>query len=268
MSAPTPATGACPIACNRPTIDLHPDLGLLMSTSGSTGNPKLVRLATANLRTERVVDRQGFQHLTDADVGITSLPLYYSFGLSILHSHLVVGGSVVVTDTSVVDPCFRRLLLEHDVTNLAGVPHVRSARPSRARAGRSPALRFLAQAGGKMARAWRPRGRPSPTLARRLVLDVRPDRGRLHAWRSSRPTPSIPPEGFRSISSRWHARDRRSRRRRDRRDRLHRPERDARCATERADLALGACRPPHRATSVASTRRPDSSTSSVVWHDA
>ena len=133
----------------RPHV-LHPDLGLLVSTSGSTGNPKLVRLSIDNL-VANATSIAGFQRLGIDDVGITSLPLRYSFGLSILQSHLIAGGGVVVTSTSVVDPCFRRLLLEHGVTNLAGVPHtydlLDQAGPEQVKV---PTLRFMAQAGGKM----------------------------------------------------------------------------------------------------------------------
>jgi acyl-CoA synthetase (AMP-forming)/AMP-acid ligase II len=130
---------------------LHDDLALLMSTSGSTGNPKLVRLSAENLvaNATSIVE---FQRLGADDVGITSLPLRYSFGLSILHSHLVAGASLVVTDTSVVDPCFRRLLVDRGVTNLAGVPHtydmLNRVGPDHVRV---PSLRLLAQAGGRMA---------------------------------------------------------------------------------------------------------------------
>ena len=44
--------------------------------------------------------------LTPADRAITTLPLHYCYGLSVLHSHLVAGASVVLTDLSVVDECF------------------------------------------------------------------------------------------------------------------------------------------------------------------
>lgn len=134
-----------------PRPELHPDLALLMSTSGSTGSPKLVRLSHDNLvANARSIGE--FQQLTPADRGITSLPLHYSFGLSVLHSHLLAGGDVVVTDLSVVDRCFAAALLRHGVTNVAGVPHtyelLEQVGPERLRV---PSLRFLAHAGGRMA---------------------------------------------------------------------------------------------------------------------
>ena len=131
-------------------VDLHPDLALLMSTSGSTGSPKLVRLSAANLlaNATSIVE---FQRLTDADRAVTTLPLHYSFGLSVLHSHLVAGAGVVVTDRSVVEPEVAAALRDHGITNVAGVPHtyelLEQAGPERLRV---DTLRFLAQAGGRM----------------------------------------------------------------------------------------------------------------------
>jgi acyl-CoA synthetase (AMP-forming)/AMP-acid ligase II len=134
-----------------PAADLHPDLALLMSTSGSTGSPKLVRLSHENLvANARSIGE--LQQLTSSDRAITTLPLHYSFGLSILHSHLLAGGSVVVSDASVVDRCFAAALRDHAVTNVAGVPHtyemLESVGPERVHV---PSLRFLAHAGGRMA---------------------------------------------------------------------------------------------------------------------
>ena len=93
-----------------------------------------------------------YLELTPDDRGITSLPLHYCYGLSVLHSHLAVGAAVVLTDASVVDPCFTEALRAHGVTNVAGVPHtfelLERAGPERLHV---PTLRFITQAGGRMA---------------------------------------------------------------------------------------------------------------------
>lgn len=131
--------------------NLHPDLALLLSTSGSTGASKLVRLSHANL-VSNASAIAGFLALTVDDRSITSLPLHYCYGLSVLHSHLAVGASVVVSPASVVDPCFRDAMTLHGVTNLAGVPHTYELLE---RTGFDPAdhpyLRLMTQAGGRMA---------------------------------------------------------------------------------------------------------------------
>lgn len=100
---------------------LHPDLRVLLSTSGSTGSPKFVRLSTANL-TINANDIIAALGIAAADRAITSLPLHYSFGLSILHTHLRAGASVVVTDRVVSDSAFWSLLGESKCTSFAGVP--------------------------------------------------------------------------------------------------------------------------------------------------
>ena len=112
------------IAVHRagPRHVLHPDLALLMSTSGSTGSPRLVRLSHENLRSNAIAIAASLA-VRPTDRAITSLPIHYCYGLSVIHSHLAVGASVVVTDRSVADPCFWDLARGAGVTTLAGVPH-------------------------------------------------------------------------------------------------------------------------------------------------
>lgn len=133
--------------------DLHPDLALLLSTSGSTGGPKLVRLSHRNL-VANATSIAEMLRLGQHDRGITSLPLHYCYGLSVLHSHLLAGAAMVLVDASVVDPCFQLAMRTHGVTNLAGVPHTYELL-ERAGADRVavPSLRLLTQAGGRMAPA-------------------------------------------------------------------------------------------------------------------
>ncbi|WP_067433889.1 AMP-binding protein [Nocardioides jensenii] len=132
------------------THHLHPDLGLLLSTSGSTGSPKLVRLSQDNL-TSNAASIADYLGLTDADCGITSLPLHYCYGLSVLHSHLSVGAAVALTETSVVDHCFWELFERAGVTGLSGVPHTFDLLDHTGFADRTlPRLRYVTQAGGKL----------------------------------------------------------------------------------------------------------------------
>jgi len=131
--------------------EVHPDLALLLSTSGSTGSPKLVRLSHRNLAANAAAIAD-YLALTRDDRAITSLPLHYCYGLSVLHSHIVVGASVVLTNASVVDPCFRRSLEGHNVTNFACVPHTfELLERSRFDELTLPHLRLLTAAGGRMA---------------------------------------------------------------------------------------------------------------------
>ncbi len=143
--------------------DLHPDLALLLSTSGSTGSPKLVRLSEVNLVANAAAIADSL-HLTPGDRAITSLPLHYCYGLSVVHSHLMTGATVVLTDASVVDECFWRLARKAGATSLAGVPYTFELLERSGFTDRAPAtLRYVTQAGGRMApervRAWADLGR-------------------------------------------------------------------------------------------------------------
>ncbi|MFJ2755622.1 non-ribosomal peptide synthetase [Nocardioides sp. NPDC087217] len=130
--------------------DLHPDLALLLSTSGSTGSPKLVRLSRDNL-TANAASIAAYLGLTSADRAMSSLPLHYCYGLSVLNSHLSVGAAVILTDLSVADECFWDVAARHGATSFAGVPYTFDLLDTSGFADRSlPSLRYITQAGGKM----------------------------------------------------------------------------------------------------------------------
>jgi acyl-CoA synthetase (AMP-forming)/AMP-acid ligase II len=130
---------------------LHPDLALLLSTSGSTGSPKLVRLSYDNLRAnaESIATYLGIE---DTDRAATTLPLHYCYGLSVLNSHLVRGAGLILTDLSVADTCFWELFRSAGGTSFAGVPYTFTLL---GRVGfdamRLPQLRYVTQAGGRLA---------------------------------------------------------------------------------------------------------------------
>ncbi len=143
--------GAPEVLDDVPRHDLHPDLALLMSTSGTTGSPKLVRLSHENLQSNAEAVAASLA-LTRDDVGVTTLPLSYCYGLSVLHSHLAVGASVLLTPLSVVDPCFWTAVRAAGVTSLPGVPYTFDLLD---RVGPQaldvPSLRLVTQAGGRLA---------------------------------------------------------------------------------------------------------------------
>ena len=147
--------------------DLHPDLALLLSTSGSTGSPRLVRLSRSNLvsNADAIVDAL---KITAADRAITSLPLFYCFGLSVLHAQLRAGGSVVLRHRSVTDPDFPDQVARHKVTLLAATPHLIDVFDVQGLLDRELShLRLIAQAGGAL----------PPDRVREVAA-----RGRAHGW--------------------------------------------------------------------------------------
>jgi len=130
--------------------ELHRDLALLLSTSGSTGAPKLVRLSRRNLASNAAAIAS-YLRLDAGDCAVTSLPLHYCYGLSVLTSHLAVGATVALSDLSVVDPCFWALCRDAGVTTIAGVPHTFELLDRiRFDGTEAPMLRRLTQAGGRM----------------------------------------------------------------------------------------------------------------------
>jgi len=145
------ASGA-PLREVRPGTDhnLHPDLAVLLSTSGSTGSPKLVRLSLANV-VANARSIASYLGIRDDDRAITSLPLHYCYGLSVLTSHLVSGAAVVLTELSVADACFWKLVEESRATSFAGVPYTFDLLDASGfRQRMIPSLRYVTQAGGRM----------------------------------------------------------------------------------------------------------------------
>ena len=128
--------------------ELHPVLGLLLSTSGSTGSPRLVRLSRSALQANAaaIVSYLG---LSAQERAITSLPMHYSYGLSVINSHLLVGATLVLNTDSVFSREFLQRLREQHVTSLAGVPYLYQMLYRTAFFKQElPALRTLTQAGG------------------------------------------------------------------------------------------------------------------------
>lgn len=129
---------------------LHPDLCVLLSTSGTTGSPKLVRLSRDNIAANAAAIA-AYLGLTSAERAITSLPLYYSYGMSVLHSHLHVGATVLLTNKSVAEPEFWTFFADEQATSLSGVPFTFDLLERIGFRSRNyPALRYLAQAGGRL----------------------------------------------------------------------------------------------------------------------
>lgn len=131
--------------------ELHPELALLLSTSGSTGSPKLVRLSAESVQANAAAIAE-YLHLRPSDTAATTLPLSYCYGMSVVNSHLLVGASLALTDFSVVDPCFWELVRTENVTSFAAVPYTFDLLE---RVGFEhmdlPSLRYITQAGGRLA---------------------------------------------------------------------------------------------------------------------
>lgn len=130
---------------------MHPDLALLLSTSGTTGAAKLVRLSADNLEANaRAIS--AYLNLSPADRAITALPFHYSYGMSVVHTHLRAHAGLVLTTASLVDDEFWVEARGHSVTSLALVPTQFELldKLGFCRARHLPTLRYVTQAGGKL----------------------------------------------------------------------------------------------------------------------
>jgi acyl-CoA synthetase (AMP-forming)/AMP-acid ligase II len=140
------ATGLTP-------FPLHDDLALLMTTSGSTGSPKLVRLSQRNLESN-ATSIANYLAIDAHERGLVSLPLNYVYGLSIVNSHLKAGATLLLTGASVMQREFWQFVRDERANSLAGVPYTwEMLKKLRFMRMDLPDMRTLTQAGGKLAPA-------------------------------------------------------------------------------------------------------------------
>ena len=135
---------------STPDVLPHPDLGLLLATSGSTGSPKLVRLSRHAIESNTSAIVRALRIGPEA-VAVSSLPFFYSYGMSVLNSHLSIGAAVLLESGGLLHRPFWTAVAEHGVTSLAGVPYqYEMLRRLRFDPAAYPALRTLTQAGGRL----------------------------------------------------------------------------------------------------------------------
>lgn len=147
--SPVPAYRAWTRTRSSPR-SIHPDLAMLLPTSGSTGSPKLVRLTLANLEANALAIAQVLE-LGPGERAAGSLPLHYSYGLSVLNSHLVAGGSLLLTPHSFLRREFWAEVDAAACTSFAGVPYMyETLHRLRWDPGAHRSLRALTQAGGAL----------------------------------------------------------------------------------------------------------------------
>ena len=129
---------------------LYDDLCLMLTTSGSTGSPKFVRQSYANVKdnAKSIVE---YLELDETERPITTLPMNYTYGLSIITSHFFVGATLLVTDKGLMQKEFWSFFKSQEATSFGGVPYTYEML-DRLRFWRMelPSLRTMTQAGGKL----------------------------------------------------------------------------------------------------------------------
>lgn len=132
------------------TYPLYDNLALLLTTSGSTGSPKFVRQSYINIEanTKSIVE---YLNLDATERPITTLPMNYTYGLSIINSHLAVGATLLLTEKSLLQKEFWRFFKEEKATSFGGVPYTYEMLDKlRFMRMDLPSLRTMTQAGGKL----------------------------------------------------------------------------------------------------------------------
>lgn len=136
------------LATGNPPVPVHPDLALLLPTSGTTGSPKLVRHSLRNIEANADNVRRMFA-LTGKEKAMAILPMHYTMGLSVITSHLLAGATLLLSGRSLLDRGFWAMLKE--ATSFTGVPYsyellmkMRFTRMD------LPKLEVITQGGGKL----------------------------------------------------------------------------------------------------------------------
>lgn len=144
------AYGFSLISYNRDAQEIHHDIALLLTTSGSTGSPKLVKLTCGNLLSNAQSIAE-YLAITSEERPITSLPMYYSYGLSVINSHLIKGATILMTDKAVIQKEFWNFAKTYRATSIAGVPYTyEMLRRLHFFRMDLPDLKTMTQAGGKL----------------------------------------------------------------------------------------------------------------------
>ncbi|MBO6133033.1 MAG: AMP-binding protein [Lachnospiraceae bacterium] len=129
---------------------LNESLALLLTTSGSTGSPKLVRQSYKNIasNTESIIEYLGIK---EDERAITTLPMNYTYGLSIINTHLYAGATILVTEKGLMQKEFWDFFEREGATSFGGVPYTyEMLNKLKVTRMKLPSLRYMTQAGGKL----------------------------------------------------------------------------------------------------------------------
>ncbi|HQV50140.1 MAG TPA: class I adenylate-forming enzyme family protein [Dokdonella sp.] len=164
-------------------------LAMILYTSGTTGAPKGVMLSHANLAAN-VDSIIGYLELNKDDSIVTVLPFYYSYGQSVLHTHLASGAYLVIEQNLVFPHLMVETLAREKVSGFSGVPSTFLLLLNRVPLADYDlsSLRYLTQAGGAMAPAVAQRLHEAIPQARLFIMYGQTEATARLAW--------LPPERF------------------------------------------------------------------------
>jgi long-chain acyl-CoA synthetase len=129
---------------------LFSELALLLTTSGSTGSPKLVRQSYRNIDSNAAAIVK-YLEIDQTERPITTLPMNYTYGLSIINSHLLAGATLLLTSKTLMEKEFWQFFREQEATSFGGVPYTYEMLKKLHFFRMSlPSLATMTQAGGKL----------------------------------------------------------------------------------------------------------------------
>lgn len=133
-----------------PDTELYDELGLLLTTSGSTGSPKFVRQSYKNISSNAASIAE-YLALDESERPVTMLPMNYTYGLSIINSHLLVGATILVTEYTLMQKEFWKFVKQEKATSFSGVPYTYEMLDKlKFFRMELPCLKSMTQAGGKL----------------------------------------------------------------------------------------------------------------------
>ena len=130
--------------------EINSELALCLTTSGSTGSPKFVRLSAQNVlaNAESIAE---YLEIDENERPVTVLPSYYSYGVSVINSHLIKGATILLTEGTIAQREFWNFMKEQKATSIAGVPYTyEMLKMLRFMRMDLPYLKTMTQAGGKL----------------------------------------------------------------------------------------------------------------------
>ena len=131
------------------------DIATIIYTSGTTGNPKGITLTHKNLATNIYAVINSLS-IASNDVFLCVLPFFYSFGNSVLHTHLVSGSTLVLLNSVMYPSDILKSIEANRCTGFAGVPslYISLLKKTKFNQFDLTSLRYMTQAGGPLSRAF------------------------------------------------------------------------------------------------------------------
>ncbi|MCM1236119.1 MAG: AMP-binding protein [Ruminococcus flavefaciens] len=129
--------------------EMNGELALLLPTSGSTGDCKFVRQSKKNIisNAKAIIE---YLHVSEGDRAMLSLPLSYTFGLSVLHTHIMSGAALLVPYSKIYQSAFWDFFQKYHGSTFSGVPYTFEVLDKLNFFSQKINARYITQAGGKL----------------------------------------------------------------------------------------------------------------------